>query len=268
LSPELQGRVSILPQDAPLRRGVSIIKQFEFFAKLQGLSTKEASEEAEKALGEVDLLEKAGEGPDSLSHGMRKRASLAQSFIGNPELILLDEPTAGLDPVTTQKVRELVLRKAEGRTIIISSHNLAELQEACDSVAILNLGKLVDFRPVSEIVGRSKTMIVRLESPPGEQLTKAVSELPEVVSVKTGDQGNPRMIITVDGSIDDSEVDLAILGVFKEQKARYREIRRGESLEEKVVQITNEDRIDENSGPTPTDTPTPTQTPPDSSSKQ
>ena len=101
LSPELQGRVSILPQDASLRRGVSIIKQFEFFAKLQGLSPKEASAEAEKALGEVDLLEKADEGPDSLSHGMRKRASLAQSFIGNPELILLDEPTAGLDPVTT-----------------------------------------------------------------------------------------------------------------------------------------------------------------------
>ena len=243
LSPELQGRVSILPQDAPLRRGVGIRKQFEFFAKLQGLSQEEASQEAEKALGsEVDLLEKSDEGPDSLSHGMRKRASLAQAFLGNPELILLDEPTAGLDPVTTQKVRELVLEKAEGRTIIISSHNLTELQEACDSVAILNLGELVDFRSVSEIVGRSKTMIVRLESPPDEQLIKAVSELPEVVSVSCGEQVNPKLIIKVDGSIDDSEVDLAILSVFKEQKARYREIRRGESLEDKVVQITKKDQ--------------------------
>ena len=248
LSPQLQGRVSILPQDAPLRKGVSIRRQFEFFAKLQGLSPKTASEEAEKVLAEVDLLEKSVEGPDSLSHGMRKRASLAQSFIGNPELILLDEPTAGLDPVTTQKVRELVLRKAEGRTIIISSHNLAELQEACDSVAILNLGKLVDFRPVSEIIGRSKTLIIRLEGPPEDQLTKAVSELPEVVSVTCGDQGNPRIIIRVDGSIDDSEVDLAILGVFKEQKVRYREIRRGESLEEKVVQITKQEPGDEKTG--------------------
>ena len=157
-------------------------------------------------------------------------------------MILLDEPTAGLDPVTTQKVRELVLQKAEGRTVVISSHNLAELQEICDCVAILNLGKLVDFRPVSEIVDRSKTMIVRLENPPDDRLTKAVCELPEVVSVSCGDRGNPRMIITVDGSIDDSEVDLAILGVFKEQRVRYREIRRGESLEEKVVQITNKDQ--------------------------
>ena len=249
LSPELQGRVSILPQDAPLRKGVSIRKQFEFFAKLQGLSPEAAAEETERALSDVDLLEKSNEGPDSLSHGMRKRASLAQAFIGNPELILLDEPTAGLDPVTTQKVRELVLQKAEGRTVVISSHNLAELQEICDCVAILNLGKLVDFRPVSEIVDRSKTMIVRLENPPDDRLTKAVCELPEVVSVSCGDRGNPRMIITVDGSIDDSEVDLAILGVFKEQRVRYREIRRGESLEEKVVQITNKDQGNEESDP-------------------
>jgi ABC-2 type transport system ATP-binding protein len=241
LSPELQGRVSILPQDAPLRKGVSIRKQFEFFAKLQGLSSEAAAEEAEVALREVDLLEKSGEGPDSLSHGMRKRASLAQTFIGNPELILLDEPTAGLDPVTTQKVRELIQKKAKGRTIVISSHNLAELQEACDSVAILNLGKLVDFRPVSEIIDRSKTMIIRLENAPGDRLTKAIRNLPEVVSLDCGDQGNPRIMITVDGSIDDTEVDLAVLGVFKEQKVRYREIRRGESLEEKVVQITNQD---------------------------
>ncbi|MBT3469915.1 MAG: ATP-binding cassette domain-containing protein, partial [Opitutae bacterium] len=72
LSPELQGRVSILPQDAPLRKGVSIRKQFEFFAKLQGLSPEAAAEETERALSEVDLLEKSNEGPDSLSHGMRK----------------------------------------------------------------------------------------------------------------------------------------------------------------------------------------------------
>ena len=64
-------------------RGVGIRKQFEFFAKLQGLSQEEASQEAEKVLSEVDLLEKSDEGPDSLSHGMRKRASLAQAFLGN-----------------------------------------------------------------------------------------------------------------------------------------------------------------------------------------
>ena len=92
-------------------------------------------------------------------------------------------------------------------------------------------------------------MIVCLESPPDELLIKAVSELPEVVSVSCGEQGNPRLTIKVDGSIDDSEVDLAILSVFKEQKARYREIRRGESLEDKVVQITQKDQSSEQTDP-------------------
>ena len=242
LSPELQGRVSVLPQDAPLSKGVNIRKQFEFFAKLQGFSPAEAAEEAQTALESVDLLDKAEEVPDSLSHGMRKRASLAQTFIGNPELILLDEPTAGLDPVTTHKVRELVLRKAVGRTIVISSHNLAELQETCNSVAILNEGKLVRFCQVSEVIDRGKTMIIRLESPPAEDLIKSVSEIPGIVSVRSGDDHTPRLIILLDGSIDDSEADLAILTKLKEKGVAYREIRRGESLEEKVVEITNKDK--------------------------
>ena len=242
LSPELQGRVSVLPQDAPLSKGVNIRKQFEFFAKLQGFSPTEATEEAQTALESVDLLDKAEEVPDSLSHGMRKRASLAQAFIGNPELILLDEPTAGLDPVTTHKVRELVLRKAVDRTIVISSHNLAELQETCNSVAILNEGKLVKFCQVSEVIDRGKTMIIRLEAPPGEDLIKATSEIPGIVSVRSGDEHSPRLIILLDGAIDDSEADLAILTILKKKGVTYREIRRGESLEEKVVEITNKDK--------------------------
>ena len=241
LSPELQGRVSILPQDAPLRRGTSIKKQFEFFARLQGFSSSKASEEAEKVLQSVDLLEKKDDVPDTLSHGMRKRASLAQAFIGNPELILLDEPTAGLDPVTTHKVRELVKKEAAGRSIVISSHNLAELQETCDTVAILNEGKLIDFRPISEIVDRSKTINIRLESPPSDDLVAAASALDGVVSATAGEPQTPRLLIMVDASIDDSEVDLAILGLLKEKGESYREIRRGESLEEKVVELTNKD---------------------------
>ena len=242
LSPELRGRVSVLPQDAPLSKGVNIRKQFEFFAKLQGFSPAEAAQEAKTALESVDLLDKTEEVPESLSHGMRKRASLAQAFIGNPELILLDEPTAGLDPITTHKVRELVLRKAVGRTIVISSHNLAELQETCNSVAILNEGKLVRFCQVSEVIDRGKTMIIRLESPPSENLIKSVSEIPGIVSVKSGDDHTPRLIILLSGLIDDSEADLTILTKLKEEGVAYREIRRGESLEEKVVEITNQNK--------------------------
>jgi ABC-2 type transport system ATP-binding protein len=242
LSPELQGRVSVLPQDAPLSKGVNIRKQFEFFAKLQGFSPTEAVEEAQTALESVDLLDKAEDVPDSLSHGMRKRASLAQAFIGNPELILLDEPTAGLDPVTTHKVRELVLRKAVDRTIVISSHNLAELQETCNSVAILNEGRLVKFCQVSEVIDRGKTMVIRLEAPPSAEVVSAIEGLPGVLTAASGDDQTPKVIVTMDAAIDDSEVDLAILGLLKEKGARYREIRRGESLEEKVVEITNKDK--------------------------
>ena len=85
-------------------------------------------------------------------------------------------------------------------------------------------------------------MIIRLESPPAEDLIKSVSEIPGIVSVRSGDDHTPRLIILLDGSIDDSEADLTILTKLKEKGVAYREIRRGESLEEKVVEITNKDK--------------------------
>ena len=141
LSPELQGRVSILPQDAPLQRGVSIKSQFAFFARLQGFSSQEAEREAERVLGDVDLLDKSNDGPDTLSHGMRKRATLAQAFIGSPELILLDEPTAGLDPNQVLEVRKTI--KGLGKTIFLSTHILQEVRKVADRILLIHQGRLV-----------------------------------------------------------------------------------------------------------------------------
>ena len=239
LSPQLQGRVALLPQDAPLLRGVSLRKQFEFFARLQGFSSKEAFQEAEKALDSVDLLSKADEFTDALSHGMNKRASLAQAFIGNPEFLLLDEPTAGLDPVTAQKVRQLIVRERANRSVLISSHNLAELQEVCHSVVILKEGALIKYSKVSEVLDRAKTLIVRLESSAKPDLLDSIKEVSGVIFARIDTDCNSRLIITMKGSIDDSEADLVILSILKEHGVSYLEIRRGESLEEKVLEITN-----------------------------
>jgi hypothetical protein len=95
----------------------------------------------------------------------------------------------------------------------------------------------VEFKPISEIVDRSKVLMVRLEDPPTQELKDAVANLPGVVSVKIGEQ-DPRLHISVSSSLDDSEIDLSILGLLKEKGVSYREIRRGESLEDKVVEIT------------------------------
>ena len=108
-------------------------------ARLQGLSSKVATEEIHRVLETVQLGDIGARKADELSHGMRKRISLAQALIGQPELIILDEPTAGIDPPNVKIIRDLIRKESGNATFIISSHNLDELEKLCGSVVYLAL---------------------------------------------------------------------------------------------------------------------------------
>lgn len=141
-SKALQGLLSALPQDAALDPNFSIVSQLQFFAQLQGMTTKAAKLEALRVLALVDLTDSAEAKPKSLSHGMSKRVSIAQALIGSPKIVLLDEPTAGLDPANAKKIRQIVKDLSGNTTFVISSHNLDELEKLCDQVVYLEHGKL------------------------------------------------------------------------------------------------------------------------------
>ncbi|WP_137221086.1 MULTISPECIES: ABC transporter ATP-binding protein [Shewanella] len=141
-SKALQGLLSALPQDAALDPNFSIVSQLQFFAQLQGMTASAAKQEALRVLALVDLSESAEAKPKSLSHGMSKRVSIAQALIGSPKIVLLDEPTAGLDPANAKKIRQIVKDLSDHTTFVISSHNLDELEKLCDQVVYLERGKL------------------------------------------------------------------------------------------------------------------------------
>ncbi|MBB1318990.1 ABC transporter ATP-binding protein [Shewanella sp. SR43-4] len=141
-SKALQGLLSALPQDAALDPNFSIVSQLQFFAQLQGMTTKAAKREALRVLALVDLTDSAEAKPKSLSHGMSKRVSIAQALMGSPKIVLLDEPTAGLDPANAKKIRQIVKDLSGNTTFVISSHNLDELEKLCDQVVYLEHGKL------------------------------------------------------------------------------------------------------------------------------
>ncbi|HCD15885.1 ABC transporter ATP-binding protein, partial [Shewanella sp.] len=101
----LLGQISALPQDAALDPGFSLLTQFSLFARMQGMGAEAAKAESMRVLALVGLEDVANQKPNSLSHGMGKRAAIAQALIGNPKLVLLDEPTAGLDPANARKIR-------------------------------------------------------------------------------------------------------------------------------------------------------------------
>jgi ABC-2 type transport system ATP-binding protein len=137
------GRLGLMPQDSAPSPHASLLESLCYYAELGGLSSGAARREADAWLGRMRLAERARARPGELSHGMRRRFSVAQAFLGSPELVLLDEPTAGLDPELVAEMRGLFIERRGQTTLLISSHILSELEDVCDYAVFLERGRLV-----------------------------------------------------------------------------------------------------------------------------
>ncbi|MEV0226338.1 alpha/beta fold hydrolase [Streptomyces sp. NPDC050704] len=124
------------------------------------------------------------------SQGMRQRLAIAQAMLGLPDLLILDEPTNGLDPPQIREMREVMIRYAEaGRTVIVSSHLLAEVEQTCTHLVVMDRGRLVQAGQVSEIIGSGDTLLVGLAADIDEPLVEKVAALPGVESAARTDDG-------------------------------------------------------------------------------
>ncbi|GAA3303841.1 hypothetical protein GCM10020295_53460 [Streptomyces cinereospinus] len=123
------------------------------------------------------------------SQGMRQRLAIAQAMLGLPDLLILDEPTNGLDPPQIREMREVMIRyAAAGRTVIVSSHLLSEVEQSCTHLVVMDRGRLVQAGPVGEIVGSGDTFLVGTGTPVEEPVVEKIAALPGVASaVVTGD---------------------------------------------------------------------------------
>ncbi|MFF4114996.1 CocE/NonD family hydrolase [Streptomyces sp. NPDC001714] len=118
------------------------------------------------------------------SQGMRQRLAIAQAMLGLPDLLILDEPTNGLDPPQIREMREVMIRyAAAGRTVIVSSHLLAEVEQSCTHLVVMDRGRLVQAGPVADIVGSGDTLLVGTGTPVEEPVVEKVAALPGVASV-------------------------------------------------------------------------------------
>lgn len=150
----LRGRLGILPQDAALDERLTCLEFLNYMGVLQGMTDTRAREAAARAVEEVNLTERADDRISALSHGMRRRLSAASALLGEPELVLLDEPMAGLDPVQAASLRGALVRQRGRSTVVVSSHNLVELERICDWVVLLEKGRLVTQGTVADVTGR------------------------------------------------------------------------------------------------------------------
>ena len=229
---QLVGKVSALPQVARLDPSFTVIEQLVFYARLQGLSRHLAIRESSRVLEAVSLTESANEMPPVLSHGMAKRVSIAQSLIGKPELILLDEPTAGLDPVNVRKVRAIITEQSSETTFIISSHDLTELDRLCRQMLLLENGILQSEKMgVNEQHGPSQFITLQMETCSSSDVIAKLKALKGIVTV-TNSQKN-EYIVEYDSFLY-SQMDLEVIQCIKANHWKYRQLSHGKTLEEKL----------------------------------
>ena len=232
------GALTILPQDAQFAARVPIGRQLTYFGRLIGLSSEQASSEAHRVLQLVGLSDVYDRHPSTLSHGMLKRVGIAQAFLGDPKLIMLDEPTAGLDPHAAYEVRALIRSLQGGKTIVVSSHNLAEIEDLCDSVAIRSVGQVVEQQTLSQVLGEADELFVRLSLSPKPGLLDALASLSGFTGA-TYDKSTDRLRVSFDVAVIDSgRATKALVDHLVNEGVPFVELQVGKGLEQRFLERT------------------------------
>jgi ABC-2 type transport system ATP-binding protein len=135
--------VGVCPQNIVLWERLTCVEQLVFIGQMYSLPAHRAQASADRLLKDLDLLEKANQQARTLSGGMQRRLNLAMALVHDPEIVVLDEPEAGLDPQSRVRVREYIQSLARKKTVILTTHNMDEADRLADRVAIIDHGRLL-----------------------------------------------------------------------------------------------------------------------------
>ncbi len=187
---EVRRRVGYLPETVPLYRDMTTRGYLKFVAELRG--TPHPKKRAEEALERVGMQDRARSLIRSLSKGMRQRVGLAQAIVHDPQVLILDEPTIGLDPHQVQDLRALIRELGRTRTVLLSTHILSEAEQLCDRIVIIDRGRIVaEDTPerLRETLFRGGRLFVRVRGGNPKAVARALQGVEGVAAVQTLREG-------------------------------------------------------------------------------
>jgi ABC-2 type transport system ATP-binding protein len=235
-SGSIKGKLSLLPQDTAMFKGIDVFSQLKHYARLQGLNKQDAIKEVEHVLSLIQGNSFAKQLPETLSFGQRKRVMLAQSLIGKPELILMDEPTSGLDPVAATEVRNLLRQLGNEYSVIISSHNLAEIEDICSDIVIMNKGKLVTHSSLAELTRSSQCFSLGLENTSDVHLSEILKEISGISKIENDKNDMKSWLIYYDNESAE-QLQIQILSKLSEHKIAVSELKKGKALANEILEV-------------------------------
>ncbi|MHA0857372.1 ABC transporter ATP-binding protein [Paenibacillus sp. CMAA1364] len=206
--------VGIVPQDIALYSVLNAYDNLKFFGALYGLKRKVLNEKIDWILGLVGLKDRAKEPIEDYSGGMKRRINIAAALLHSPEVVFMDEPTVGIDPQSRNRIYELIQTlKAQGMTIIYTTHYMEEATMLCDRIAIVDNGEMIEYGTTDELIAKIHGGILELTAESEEQVTlmiEALMDLSGIISIHP--EGN-RISIIIE---DVQEAFVAIMQRMKE----------------------------------------------------
>jgi lipooligosaccharide transport system ATP-binding protein len=235
--PEIRGRLGVVPQEDTLELELSVRQNLEMFGRYFDLPRDTIRERAAELLEFIQLSERANDRVDDLSGGMKRRLTIARALINRPELLILDEPTTGLDPQARHLLWERLYRlKREGVTLIITTHYMDEAEQLCDRLVVMDHGSIVAEGPPRELIAHHSTREVvelRFDADPDAELDVRLANFAQRIEVLPD-----RVLLYVDEG-DDTLRDLHASGITPSSAL----VRRS-SLEDVFLRLTGRTLVD------------------------
>jgi ABC-2 type transport system ATP-binding protein len=196
-----KNKIGYMPEERGLYRKMTARKVLAYFGAIKGVAKGELARRVPQWLGRMDLARWADKKVEELSRGMHQKLQFAVTAINEPQMLILDEPFSGLDPLNTDLLKDIILEmRNEGKTVIFSTHVMHEAEKLCDSILLINKGKVILDDKLTRIRSRQRSNAVCLEA---EGDTSFVAELPAVAKVKA--EGN-RLEITLAPNADTQQL--------------------------------------------------------------
>lgn len=233
--------IGYLPEQPPLYQDMTPKEYLRFVAQAKGIPHKEWNAQLHAVMEKTRIVDVQDRLIRNLSKGYKQRVGIAQALLGDPEIIILDEPTVGLDPAQIIEIRELIRDLGREHTLVLSSHILSEVQAVCDHIMIISKGKLVASDTPENLTSLfAGETTIHLEVIGGADTVRAVLEgveNAEVATLAAGEDGCTRCKLHQQGEAD---VRAALFGAFAEAKLPIIEMTRVRaSLEDVFLELTN-----------------------------
>jgi ABC-2 type transport system ATP-binding protein len=243
---EAKRRIGYLPETPPLYPDMTVREYLHFVSKIKGVPAAERKARVDQVMARTWVSDMANRACGKLSKGYRQRVGLAQAIIHNPDVLVLDEPTAGLDPKQIIETRRLIKELAGDHTIILSTHILPEVSQTCDRVVIINKGRVVAEDTPANLTRRlrgSETIFIQVDAARAADAAAALAAVPGVVRVAPADN-TPGAFEVDSESGRDVRRELAraaVLGGHDLIELRPLRV----SLEEIFLSLTTEEKVGE-----------------------